>query len=121
MNPQLFTFLVGEIRSRRVDAPQLERLLLSAVAAAWASGPTKTARASPQVATGRPAASASATTSATRSALAGVRPPGSPKSSRPTRTWPPRSMASAARPLPTTSPPTTPTIHGSGASPSSSR
>ena len=27
MNPQLFTFLVGEIRSRRVDAPQLERLL----------------------------------------------------------------------------------------------
>jgi hypothetical protein len=30
MNPQLFTFLIGEIRSRRVDAPQLERLLLSA-------------------------------------------------------------------------------------------
>jgi hypothetical protein len=32
MNPQLFSFLVGEMRSRRLDAPQLERLLVSASA-----------------------------------------------------------------------------------------
>jgi hypothetical protein len=30
MNPQLFNFLMGEMRSRRLDAPQLERLLVSA-------------------------------------------------------------------------------------------
>src|SRR6478672_3220014 len=56
--------------------------------------PAKTSRASAALATGRPAARANATTSVTSSALVGLRADGerstTPKSSRPTRTWPPR-------------------------------